>query len=754
MLRIRKVVDDRTPANRSAIAEAQEILRTQFSGMPPEDIGKLPDQLRDPLKYRFVSELFIAENSKGSVQGLALLLYAPDLNFCYLETISAAIKQTGKGLGAALYDRVRDEAAALGAKGLYFECLPDDPLLSPDPVTRKQNAARLRFYERYGARPIEGTAYETPVTPGDCDPPYLVFDGLGHDKLPAPGELRAIIRAILERKYGNLCPPDYVKKVVKSVKEGAVRLRPFRYIKTSPDQAAKPGFSIPLVINDGHDIHHVNDRGYVQAPVRIKSILQEIEKTGLFARIGARHFPDRHIRAVHDAGLVNYIERACKSVTTGKSIYPYVFPIRNAARPPKETAIRAGYYCIDTFTPLNANAYAAARGAVNCALTAAEQIIEGNRTAYALVRPPGHHAERKAFGGFCYFNNAAIAAHYLSQYGRVAVLDIDYHHGNGTQDIFYDRADVLTISIHGHPSFAYPYFSGFKEETGIGPGTGFNLNIPLPETTAPEKYRVALKSALGRIGRFDPDYLVLAMGFDTGKGDPTGTWSNRAADFEAIGRMIGEQSYPTLVVQEGGYRVRTLGINARRFFSGLANGLKAAKPRLKKGGKKTSPAVPDGDTAWRSNPRSGDVEAVQSLTAATGYFNKEETQLAAELVAERLQKGKASGYDFVFAERGGRLAGYACFGPIAGTDARYDLYWIAVHPDCRRQGLGAKLMAKAEKSMAKVGAKRIYIDTSGKDLYAPTRAFYRALNYKKIGEIPDFYHKGDAKVLFAKDLAP
>ena len=155
--------------------------------------------------------------------------------------------------------------------------------------------------------------------------------------------------------------------------------------------------------------------------------------------------------------------------------------------------MRAGYYCIDTFTPISRNAYPAARRGVDCALTAARELLAGRRIAYALVRPPGHHAERRSFGGFCYFNNNAIAAQYLTAYGRVAILDIDYHHGNGQQDIFYRRSDVLTVSIHGHPGFAYPYFSGFKEECGEGEGEGFNLNLPLPEAVDGAAYRKALE---------------------------------------------------------------------------------------------------------------------------------------------------------------------------------------------------------------------------------------------------------------------
>ena len=235
---------------------------------------------------------------------------------------------------------------------------------------------------------------------------------------------------------------------------------------------------------------------------------------------GPISFPNQYILKVHDHRLVSYLRRVCRRVEPNNSIYPYVFPIRNAARPPKELPVRAGYFCIDTFTPLNGNAYQAARRAVECGLTAAETLFGGYNLAYALVRPPGHHAERNVFGGFCYFNSTAIAAAHLSDYGGVAVLDIDYHHGNGTQDIFYDRNDILTVSIHGHPSFAYPYFSGFREETGQGDGQGFNLNIPLREEVDGPYYAKALQTALKRIKTFKPDYLVVALGLDVAREIP------------------------------------------------------------------------------------------------------------------------------------------------------------------------------------------------------------------------------------------
>jgi acetoin utilization deacetylase AcuC-like enzyme len=188
------------------------------------------------------------------------------------------------------------------------------------------------------------------------------------------------------------------------------------------------------------------------------------------------------------------------------------------------------------------------------------------------VRPPGHHAERRIFGGFCYFGSAAIAANYLSSYGRVAVLDIDYHHGNGTQDIFYGRADVLTISIHGHPNFAFPYFNGFARERGEGAGRGYNMNMPMPENLDGDGYRKALDRAVKRLIRFGPQFLIVALGLDTAKGDPTGTWGLTARDFAENGRIIGRLDIPTLVVQEGGYDTRVIGVNARNFFTGLFEG--------------------------------------------------------------------------------------------------------------------------------------------------------------------------------------
>lgn len=577
MFRIRRIFDDILPANAEAIRQVRQILQDQFPALRPSEIDKLPDLLKNPLKHRFKSILYIAENFKGLVKGFALLSFEPELRFCYLDYISTAKNITGGGIGGALYERLREEAQLLGAVGIFFECLPDDPALCQDPAILKQNRARLKFYEKYGAFPIVGTAYETPIKDGDDNPPYLVFDPLGRKVELARDPARKIVRAILENRYGDLCSPEYILKVVESIQDDPVRLRAPRYLKMGGivQSIQKTGLDhrqVALVVNDRHEIHHVRERGYVEAPVRIRSILKELERLPIFNAVTPKEYPEKHILAVHDPDYVRYFRRVCAQLEAGKSVYPYVFPIRNVARPPKELAVRAGYYCIDTFTPLNQNAYLAAKRAVDCALTAADHLLAGNRLAYALVRPPGHHAEFRSFGGFCYFNNAAVAAHYLSRFGRVAILDVDYHHGNGQQNIFYSRRDVLTLSIHGHPSFAYPYFSGFEEETGEGAGEGFNLNMPLPEAVDSERYLRTLARALKKIAYYAPDFLVVCLGLDTAKGDPTGTWTLNAADFSQVGQMIGRLRLQTVVIQEGGYRNRVLGINCRSFFTGLWHG--------------------------------------------------------------------------------------------------------------------------------------------------------------------------------------
>jgi acetoin utilization deacetylase AcuC-like enzyme/ribosomal protein S18 acetylase RimI-like enzyme len=751
MFRIRKIADAHAPANQTAIAKALAILHAQFPDMRLGEIEGLPDHLSNPFAKRFVPSLFVAENGRGDVRGVALVLFDPDLAFAFLDILAATPgEKPGSGIGGALYQRLRQEAVSLGAEGLYFECLPDDPQTSPNPAIRAQNAARLKFYERFGAFPIIGTGYETPLSEGDTDMPHLVFDGLGEHSLPSQTRLREIYRAILERKYADLCPPEYVEQVVASVSDGNYGLRPRRYTKRDAmpvQNSSRP--TIPLVVNDRHDIHHVRERGYVESPVRIATITKALDATGLFTHTPPRHYPDKWLTTVHDPKLIDYLRSACAEAPEKGSVYPYVFPVRNATRRPKERSVLAGYWCIDTFTPINRNAWPAARRAVDCALTAADAVLGGAPAAYALIRPPGHHAEHKTFGGFCYLSNAGIAAEYLAQHGRVAMLDIDYHHGNGQQDIFYSRADVLTVSIHGDPSFAYPYFTGFKDETGAGQGAGYNLNIPLGEHIAPAEFTVALDKALDRIGTHDPSVLVLCLGFDTGRGDPTGTWKHTAADFRRIGARISALPYPVLVIQEGGYLVRTLGDNAAAFFTGLSDGIAQRPKGLPHRAKSVAPAK----LQWRRTLRAGDPTRIRALVEQTGKFSRDEVDIAEELPIERLEKGVASGYHFILAEQGSQLFGYACFGPIPGSDHSWDLYWIAVDPAHQGSGLGRTLIQKVEAEIAKAKGALVYIDTSTAEAYVPTRGFYEKMGYTLRAELPDFYRAGDGKAIFGKTLA-
>lgn len=746
MFRIRRIFDDVIPVNREALVQVRQILKQRFPEASETEIDHIGDKLRNPFTLKFRPILFVAENMRHRIMGFAMVLHEPEINFCYLDWIATATETLRGGLGSALYERVRSECSSLGVKGLFFECLPDtDPACGPEFL--KDNAARLRFYERYGARPMMETAYEAPVKEGDTCMPFLVYDGLGRDKPLGRNHARRVVRAILERKYKDLCPQEYVEFVVSSIKANPVQLRPFRHIKQAKvKDTVNPSFTekIALVVNERHEIHHIHERGYVEAPVRVRSILKHLEKSGLFESIAAEDFPDTHVLAVHDADLVAYLDRACQEVSPGKSLYPYVFPIRNKTRPPREATVLPGYYCIDTFTPINRNAFPTARNGANAALTAAKSLLDGRRIAYALVRPPGHHAERRSFGGFCYLNNTAIAAQYLREQGRVAILDIDYHHGNGQQDIFYNRSDILTVSIHGHPGFAYPYFTGFEDEQGKGEGEGFNINFPLEETITAKEYRRTLAMALRRIAQFEPDFLVVALGLDTARHDPTGTWSLTPADFSANGRMIGESGLPILVVQEGGYRTRSLGTNARNFFQGMAEVV------FKVTGRKTLYDLRHKGMTLRYEPMPQDTAQIEQLVESTGFFRPDEVKIAAELVKERLEQGAKSGYYFVIALKGGKVIGYGCYGPIPCTLTSYDIYWIAVSPDLQGQGLGKILLLEMERLIGEAGGLRIYVETSTQPGYASTRSFYERFGYTCKVVLDDFYAPGDGKAIYCK----
>lgn len=569
MIKIQRVYGSTLPIDRQRIQQTQEIFRQNFAAVASY-ADRIPDMLDHPFKYGYKTVLLVSETAMAKVMGFSLVLHFPEINSSLLDFIAAHRQMRGGGIGGSLFEATEEYVQRQGSRGLYLEALPDDPRQVKDPTQLKENQRRLRFYEYYGLRPIVNTEYETPV--GESPAPYLLFDDLGRRTPLRRSEARAAIRLILKRKYSNLVTPDYIERVVESVIDDPVRFREPRYIKTPPPvpQREQVEKAFEIVCGDVHVVHRVRDRGYVERPARVAALEQAAMATGLFTKVLPRHFGDEHLRAVHDADFLAYLKAACEKLPEGTRIYPYVFPIRRPERRPKDLAVRAGYYCIDTFTPLDHQAHRAARQAVDVVLTAADDVLRGRRVAYALCRPPGHHAERRTFGGFCYFNNAAIAAQFLTRHGTVAMLDIDYHHGNGAQDIFYSRNDVLTVSLHGHPNHSYPYFSGFADEQGEGAGKGFNQNFPLPEGADETLYLQTLDKAIRTIERFKPMFLIVCVGFDTIRGDPTGSFVLKPSSLRQMGQRIGQLHRPTLVVQEGGYSLRNLRQGVSALFGGIA----------------------------------------------------------------------------------------------------------------------------------------------------------------------------------------
>jgi acetoin utilization deacetylase AcuC-like enzyme/GNAT superfamily N-acetyltransferase len=555
--------------DRARVSEAQRIFRTFYGQHHGDYADRFPDLLRrqHELGYRVV--LMTAEQIRGGVIGFALAFHFTDLNATLLDFLVVDPNVRQRGAGGALYDALREYLIRLGSSGLYLEVRPDDPVGEPDPKLRRENAARIRFYERFGARVIRGTDYERPRPGRARGEPYLMFDPLTAPRVPAAKEVRGIMSAILFRKYSYSTDDPYPNSIIESVSDSTLRLESPRATAARASPPSDGFHPVKVVVTKEHELHHVRERGYVERPVRVHRIINAISSLPGVEVVPVREHGEAPIRAVHDSDFVDYLSRVCQKLGNAEAIYPYVFPIRMQHRKPVDEAIQAGYYCIDTFTPLMKNAWLAARAAVDCALTGADLLREGERVVYTICRPPGHHAERRVYGGFCYFNNAAIAANDLAAGGRVAILDIDFHHGNGTQDIFWERGDVLTISIHGDPSYAYPYFAGFADERGAGAGEGMHHNFPLPENIEDDDYLATLTKALSIVESFNPRFLVVSAGLDIAKGDPTGAWRITAPGFERIGGAIAGLGLPTLVVQEGGYDTRTIGRNARHLLAGL-----------------------------------------------------------------------------------------------------------------------------------------------------------------------------------------
>ncbi len=327
---------------------------------------------------------------------------------------------------------------------------------------------------------------------------------------------------------------------------------------------------IQLTHAPAQELHNGAFMPYAEKPSRAETIL---------AAIGGADEPEDRgeapILAVHDAGYVQFLKDApAKWAAAGRpgDAIPYTFPIV-ARRPLKLDRIDAlmGQFAFDATTPITPQTWSAAYASAQTALAATHAVLAGERAAFALCRPPGHHAGADYCGGYCHLNVATIAAQAARDAGhaKVAVLDIDYHHGNGTQDIFWARGDVFYASVHADPATDYPFYWGHADEIGEGAGEGTTLNLPLPHGTQAAAFRVAQAKALEAIATFGATFLVLSFGADTWEGDPISNFALKTADYAVLARDIAALGFPTAIVMEGGYAVDALGANVASLLSGF-----------------------------------------------------------------------------------------------------------------------------------------------------------------------------------------
>jgi acetoin utilization deacetylase AcuC-like enzyme len=317
-----------------------------------------------------------------------------------------------------------------------------------------------------------------------------------------------------------------------------------------------------------------------EVPARADHVLAELQRRKLGTVQQPNAFDDAVLERIHSPRYLQFLATAWDQwvaldpTNVDKDILPSVWPTRTFRTDvePDNFSAKMGLYSYDAGTPFTAGTWVAARAGAHCALSAAQAILAGDHAAFALSRPPGHHAGADFFGGYCFLNNAALAAQYLRDAGieRVAVLDIDYHHGNGTQACFYDRPDVFFASIHGDPRTEYPFFLGHADETGVGAGKGFNLNLPLPRGTGYPVWAAALDTALARIRQFGAQALVVSMGMDTFVGDPISGFTLHSDDYLHVGQTLANMGLPTALVFEGGYAVAEVGVNAANVLEGFA----------------------------------------------------------------------------------------------------------------------------------------------------------------------------------------
>jgi acetoin utilization deacetylase AcuC-like enzyme len=338
-----------------------------------------------------------------------------------------------------------------------------------------------------------------------------------------------------------------------------------------------------IVYSDKHAAHDPQtffvrglNRGAAEQPQRASILLSAATNAG-HEIVAPQAYGPAPPATVHTPQYIDFLQTIArewaKLPDAGPEVVPNMHPSRYAATYPKALAGRAGWHQADMASPIGAGTWDAALAASELAVTATDLVLDGAREAYALCRPPGHHAYADMAGGFCYLNNSAIAAQRLrGRHARVAVFDVDVHHGNGTQGIFFERDDVLTVSIHADPMNYYPYFWGHAHEAGDGKGKGFNLNLPLPLGSADAPWLEAGDKALARIREFQPTALVVALGLDASESDPLQGLKVTGAGFHTMAGKIAGLGLPTVLVQEGGYLSDDLGRNLVQFLGGFEKG--------------------------------------------------------------------------------------------------------------------------------------------------------------------------------------
>jgi acetoin utilization deacetylase AcuC-like enzyme len=336
------------------------------------------------------------------------------------------------------------------------------------------------------------------------------------------------------------------------------------------------------IYSEDHKLHHGNGElmnGQIvpcfEMPRRAELILERVREVKLGEVIAPRDFGLAPLTRVHSGAYINFLETAWTDwAALGRDCdaLPMTWPVRgmNHSRPPQHIEAKLGFYSFDGGAPIQAGTWQAVYSSAQVALEGAAQVSQLS-SAFALCRPPGHHAASDLMGGYCYVNNAAVAAQALLDAGanRVAMLDIDYHHGNGTQQIFYSKDDVLVVNLHGDPVFEYPFFLGHADETGSGAGEGYNLNLPLPAGTTFDVWLAALEVACARVSSFAPETVVVSLGVDTFKGDPISQFRLDSEDYLRVGQRIAALGLKTLFVMEGGYAVSEIGVNTVNLLAGF-----------------------------------------------------------------------------------------------------------------------------------------------------------------------------------------